>query len=140
MPQLSVSANVVFTYYRDLARAADFYANVMGLELVVDQGFAKIFRVTDASYIGLVDSEQGTLKAAETKPVIISFVTPDPQGWHDHLLKQGVKIFMPMYDSQRAGVVGFMAQDPEGYVLEFEWFKDNERNKRMLEILKRGNP
>ena len=75
MPSKPVSANIVFAYYKDLARAADFYARVMGLELVVDQGFAKIFRVTDQSYIGLVDSEQGTLKASETKPVIIAFVT-----------------------------------------------------------------
>lgn len=135
MPALPVAANIVFTYYKDLAAAADFYARIMGLELVVDQGFAKIFRATDQSYIGLVDSEQGTLKAADTKPVILAFVTPDPDGWYDHLVAHGVKIFMPKYDSERSQVRGFMAQDPEGYVLEFEWFKQSERNRRMLEIL-----
>ena len=83
MPSKPVSANIVFAYYKDLARATDFYARVLGLEMVVDQGFAKIFRVTDQSYIGLVDSEQGTLKASETKPVIIAFVTEEPDGWYD---------------------------------------------------------
>ncbi|MBI5879278.1 MAG: VOC family protein [Chloroflexi bacterium] len=136
MPSKAVSANIVFVYYKDLARAADFYARVMGLDLTVDQGFAKIFRVTDQSYIGLVDSEHGTLKASDTKPVIIAFVTEDPDGWYDHLVANGVTIFMPKYDSDRSQVRGFMAQDPEGYVLEFEWFKETERNRRILEILR----
>ena len=52
---LNVQANLVFFYYKDLASAQDFYANTLGLEMVLDYGFAKLFRISQTTYVGLVD-------------------------------------------------------------------------------------
>jgi predicted enzyme related to lactoylglutathione lyase len=138
MPKLSIGANIIFTYYRDLARAADFYAQVMGLELVMDHGYAKVFQLTPHSFIGLVDSEKGTFKASETKPVIIANVSDDVEKWYDHLVAHGVTIFKPIKDNPTLGLRGFSALDPEGYVLEFERFQMTEKNQKLLEVLSQG--
>jgi hypothetical protein len=52
---LNVQANLVFLYYKDLASAQDFYENTLGLEMVLDYGFAKLFRISLTTYVGLVN-------------------------------------------------------------------------------------
>ena len=41
MPPSQPSLAISFLYYRDLARAEAFYRDVLGFELVIDQGWAK---------------------------------------------------------------------------------------------------
>jgi predicted enzyme related to lactoylglutathione lyase len=125
MPALPVSANLTFFYYRDLPTAMNFYEGVLGLDLVIDQGFCKIYKITPHSFVGLVDGVSGTHKPHEIKPVILSFVAPDAatvDAWHTHLVAHGATIFRPLGTSEKIGVHGFMALDPEGYTLEFEAF------------------
>jgi catechol 2,3-dioxygenase-like lactoylglutathione lyase family enzyme len=135
MAALSIRGNIIFTYYHDLTRAAEFYANVMGLELVLDQGFAKVFQLTPHTFIGLVDGEKGTHRPSDTKPVIIASVSDDVEKWYQHLIDHGVEIKKPLKENSVLGLRGFMALDPEGYVLEFEQFFDTERNHKILEAL-----
>jgi predicted enzyme related to lactoylglutathione lyase len=125
MPTLPVSATLTFFYYRDLPAAMNFYERVLGLDLVIDQGFCKIYKITPHSFVGLVDGVSGTHKPHEIKPVILSFVAPDAatvDAWHAHLVTHGATIFRPLGTSHKIGVHGFMALDPEGYTLEFEAF------------------
>src|SRR5262245_8003737 len=136
MPLFQTSANITFTYYRDLAQAADFYGRILGFELVLDQDFAKVYQIAKGAFVGLVDGEKGTLKASETKPVMISIVTDDVVQWHTHLVAQGVPIFRPLKDHPALGLRGFMALDPEGYVLEFEQFMPTDKNARILELMR----
>jgi lactoylglutathione lyase len=135
MPTLSVSANLTFLYYKDLAHAAHFYEEIMGLQLSVDQGTCRIYQITPHSYVGLVDGEHGTHKPSSDKPVILSFVSDDVDGWHAHLQKNGVTIFRPLKTHDSIGVRGFMALDPEGYTLEFETFTDQPRNAAIRKVL-----
>jgi len=59
MSDLGIQANLVFLYYQDLEAARRFYDEVIGLEMVLDYGFAKLFRISKTSYIGLVDAQKG---------------------------------------------------------------------------------
>jgi hypothetical protein len=43
--ELKIKSQITFLYYRDLEPIARFYPEIMGLDLVEDQGWAKIFRV-----------------------------------------------------------------------------------------------
>ena len=106
MPKLPVSANLTFFYYDDLPKAVAFYEQVMGLSLIVDQGFCKIYEITPQSYIGLVDAEHGTHKPSPAKPVILSFVTPEVDGWYAHLQKCGVPMLHPLGTSAPKGRAG----------------------------------
>jgi predicted enzyme related to lactoylglutathione lyase len=134
-PAPKIAANLVFFYYRDLAAAQRFYEETLGLERVLDYGFASIHRVGPTSFLGLVDEKRGMHKADEPKTVTLSFVTGEVDGWYDHLVSRGVTIRNPLRDATRHPTRGFVASDPEGYFLEFETFLEHPQNKSLREKL-----
>ncbi len=113
---------ITFFYYDDLERAVKFYSGVMGLELVTDQGWAKIFRVAGEAYVGLVDGHRGFHKASPTKPVMLTIVTSDVDAWYDRFIEFGVETFSEPKDDEELGTRMFMLEDPEGYVIEIQKF------------------
>ena len=136
-PSLGVQATIVFLYYRDVPAAQRFYGDIIGLNLVVDQGFSKIYQVSPSSFIGLVDEAQGLHRAAEAKAVTVSFVTEQIDEWHAYLESKGVKMRGPIGNATRHPTRGFVAYDPEGYYLEFERFLDHAQNTKLLDALKK---
>lgn len=113
---------ITFFYYDDLERAVRFYSEVMGLELVTDQGWAKIFRVAGEAYVGLVDGHRGFHKANPTKPVMLTIVTSDVDTWYERFTEYGVETFSEPKDDEELGTRMFMLKDPEGYVIEIQKF------------------
>ncbi len=132
---LNIQANLVFFYYQDLEAAHSFYDEVIGLEMVLDYGFAKLFRISQSSYIGLVDAQKGMHSADEPKTVTLSFVTEEIDEWYEYLVEKGVDMRGPVKDATRHPTRGFVAYDPEGYFLEFERFLEHPQNERLLKKL-----
>ncbi|MBN2408355.1 MAG: VOC family protein, partial [Candidatus Aminicenantes bacterium] len=130
-----VSANLVFFYYRDLENAKRFYEDILGLERVLDYGFAVIYRITRTSYLGLVDESRGMHRAPEPKSVTLSFVTEEIDGWYEYLKSCEVSMHGPVSDATRHATRGFVAFDPEGYFLEFERFLDHPENAALHAVL-----
>ena len=46
---------ITFLYVEDLERSDRFYAGLLGLPLVVDQGACRIFRVAAGAYLGVCE-------------------------------------------------------------------------------------
>lgn len=132
LEDLNIQANLDFLYYKDLASAQDFYAKTLGLEMVLDYGFAKLFRISKTAYVGLVDERRGMHKASEPKTVTLSFVTEEIHEWYAYLQEKGVEMRGELGNATRHPTRGFVAYDPEGYFLEFERFLDHEQNKKLL--------
>lgn len=132
---LNIQANMAFFYYKDLARAVDFYQNVMGLQKVLDYGFAKAYRVSQSMFLCLVDETKGMHKTSEPRTVTLAFITAEVDGWYNHLKAKGVKTRSQPRNSKRLPIRGFVAYDPEGYLLEFETFLKHDQNKKILPIL-----
>ncbi|MFC2142384.1 VOC family protein [Acidobacteriota bacterium] len=128
MEQLGIQANLVFFYYPDLEAAERFYTGLLGLEKVLDYGFARICRISESTYIGLVDETKGMHDPSEPKTVTLAFVTEEIDGWYDYLAEQGVEMRGPLGDASRHPTRGFVAYDPAGYFLEFERFLDHPQN------------
>jgi catechol 2,3-dioxygenase-like lactoylglutathione lyase family enzyme len=137
---LNVKANLVFLYYKDLVSAQNFYENTLGLEMVLDYGFAKLFRISKTTYVGLVDEQKGMHSAAEPKTVTLSFVTEEIDDWYTYLKDKGVEMRGELGDAARHPTRGFVAYDPEGYFLEFERFLDFSQNTRLLTRMSRFKP
>jgi predicted enzyme related to lactoylglutathione lyase len=135
-----ISGNLVFFYYKDLAGAKKFYEDTLGLPLVLDYGFAVIYRISESSFVGLVDEKKGMHKTTEPKTVTLAFVTDEVDGWFQYLSERGVAIKSPLKDSATINVRGFVALDPEGYFLEFENFLEAPRNAGIRESLKKVRP
>jgi len=132
---LSIQANLVFFYYQDLEEAERFYSGILGLERVLDYGFAKIYRISQSTFIGLVDETKGMHDPSEPKTVTLSFVTKEIDQWYQYLKGQGVEIRSFLKDATRHPTRGFVAYDPAGYFLEFERFLEHPQNTLLLEKL-----
>jgi predicted enzyme related to lactoylglutathione lyase len=118
--EYEVKGLIPWLYYRDLPRAIRFYEDVMEFEMVVDQGWSKIYRIREGAYLGLVDGEKGYHRASDTKPVIICLNVKDADVWYEMLKGKGVEIEEKPQESERLKIKVFMFKDPEGYVIEIQ--------------------
>jgi predicted enzyme related to lactoylglutathione lyase len=117
-----VQSQVTFLYYDDLATATEFYERVLGLEMVEDQGWAKIFRTAGTAFVGLVDGKRGFRKPLADSAVLLTLAVNDTQVWYDHLIKHNVKILREPKESPEIQVRCFFIEDPGGYAIEIEQF------------------
>ncbi|MGB1251277.1 MAG: VOC family protein [Candidatus Promineifilaceae bacterium] len=122
----------VFFYYRDLNRAWAFYRDTLGLETVADYGFAKIMRVTHASYLTLVDAASGMHSADEPKSVAIALITDQLDEWYTYITEREIPLRFPFNPKADSAHDGFVALDPEGYFLEFERFNPHSENTALM--------
>lgn len=117
-----VQSQITFLYYRDLQPVQKFYQEIMGFELVEDQGWAKIYRVSGNAYLGIVDGKRGFHKAQEKSAVLITLVVDDVFGWYDHLKRKGVKMLTKLREMEDIQIRGFFLEDPGGYAIEVQQF------------------
>jgi catechol 2,3-dioxygenase-like lactoylglutathione lyase family enzyme len=132
LPDFGIRATNLFLYYSDLKRAEEFYTGTLGFELIADHGMAKIFRLTNDSYLTLVDATKGMHSADEPKTVAIALVTENLEAWHDYLKAQKVKFKYEFNYKPDKPHDGFVVKDPEGYLLEFERFNAHRENENFL--------
>jgi catechol 2,3-dioxygenase-like lactoylglutathione lyase family enzyme len=116
-----IDQQITFVYTRDLERSARFYAEVLGLELVLDQGACRIFRVAGEGFLGVCrDPARGVVPEGVT----LTFVTPEVDAWHERLAAAGVTLEGPPRETPAFGIYNFFARDPDGYRIEFQRFLD----------------
>ena len=114
-----IVATNAFYYYHDVDAAWEFYRDTLGLETVIDYGFAKIMRLADASYVTLVEAAEGMHSADEPKNVTLHLVTDQLNRWHTWFLQSGVHIEYGGDGAQNTWQNNFVVRDTEGYRLRF---------------------
>lgn len=134
MKDFGIAASNVFLYYRDLPRAVDFYTSVLGLELIADYGMATILRVASDYYIVLVDADEGMHSADEPKSVALAFLTDELPAWYRRMQEYNVPVRYPYTPRTNNAHDGFVVIDPEGYLLEFEQFKQHPENELFMPV------
>jgi len=117
-----ITATNAFYYYADVESAWEFYRDILGLETVVDYGFAKILRIADSSYLTLVQASEGMHSADEPKTVTLTLVTDELSRWREHLLSRSVPMRVPFDATAAQENNSFVVVDPEGYFLRFVRF------------------
>ena len=117
-----IDGTITFFYYKNLKKAAKFYEDVMGFELVIDVEFAKVFKVYERVHVGLVDGAKGYVKATEDKPIMLTYFSDDIEWWYRHLMEHGVEIEKPPQEASYLHMKTLLFRDPEGYLLEIlQW-------------------
>jgi predicted enzyme related to lactoylglutathione lyase len=111
---------ITFLYYRDLAAAAAFYEQVLGLPLAIDQGWSRIYRIAGGAHVGLVDESRGMHRAHPVKPVQLCLRVPDVDAWRAWVEGHGVAGLSPMFENASLGIRAFVFDDPEGYQIEVQ--------------------
>lgn len=115
-----VDLNITFIYFNDLQKAMRFYEDVMGFELLIDQGWCKIYQSSVTGCVGLVDGARGHHKASETKPIILCFRVPDVDAWYAYLKEKGVEITHDIKTNPELKIRAFLTRDPEGHTVEIQ--------------------
>lgn len=137
LADFGISATNLFLYYKDLPRARDFYHLLLGLEIVSDYGFAVTLRISQDAFVTLVDAAVGRHTAEEPKTVAIALLTDQLPEWYTYLQAHNVQIKYEYKPKTNNAHDGFVAVDPEGYLLEFETFKQHPENERLMPQLRR---
>lgn len=132
---LGFKSTVIWFYYKDMEGIQRFYEDVMGFDMIVDQGWAKIYRVGPTGYFGIVDETRGMHSYTEDKGVTVSFITDDIDGWWDYLNSRDEVEMRHEAIEEEDRYRAVVAYDPEGYYLEWDVFKNAPGNEALLEAL-----
>lgn len=128
-------SQITFLYYRELQPIVSFYEDVLGLELVEDQQWAKIYRVTGNAFIGIVVGEKGFHKPRAKNAVLVTLVVDDVPGCYDYLLGKGIKMLTELQHKEEIQVRCFFFEDPGGYTFEVQQFL----NPKLVEVFHHSN-
>jgi catechol-2,3-dioxygenase len=108
-----------FFYYKDLNKVNNFYQNILGLKVITDLGWVKIYKLTDNSNLGVVDEEKGYHESDKIKPVMITVNIRNIEKWYNYLMKKDIEIVSEIKKHNQLENRLFLIKDPEGYVIEF---------------------
>jgi len=123
----SVSDQVTFLYYDDLAAPRKFYGEVLGLTPYFEREGVSLFHTTPGATIGLVKVRRtGVVPVVKRSVVMVSIVTNDVARWYQKLKRNPhIQIAKELYDHPRVPIRAFEVEDPAGYPVEFfQWLPE----------------
>lgn len=127
----------LYFYYKDVEKATDFYTETLGMELVADYGETKIIRLAKNSFLTLTGFASSLHDVNDPKTVAIALLTTQLAEWNAYLKQKSVP-FKYEYKPREGGPHdGFVISDPEGYLLEFETFKQHPENETLVTLLEK---
>lgn len=112
---------ITFLYTRNLSSTARFYEEILGLELVLDQGDCRVYRITGKAYVGFCQRADAP---EQPQGILLTLVTDDVDGWFEHLRDQGVPFDKEPALNPRYNIYHAFLRDPNGYVIEIQRFLD----------------
>jgi len=122
MSKLDMHGKISFLYFDDLESACEFFENILELELACDQGWSKIYRVSQGGYIGAVDRKKGACEATTRDCVLTSLVVKNHDEMVKRLEKAGIEFSYKPHYSESLQIKSLMFVGPEGYMFEVEEF------------------
>ncbi len=119
---MDIGQQISWVYTEDLARAHAFYGELLGFERVLDEGDAWIYRSSGTGFIGVCKAIPG--RVVQPAGSMISFVTDDVDKWYERLDAAGVPTRGKPEILAAFNIYAFFAEDPSGYIVEFQKFLD----------------
>ena len=115
-------SQITFMYFKDIKPAITFFEDIMGFELIDDQGWARIYRTAGNAYLGAVTGEKAFHQPQEKNAVLVTLAVDDVPAWYDYLREKGVKILRELQDRPDNMVRCFFIEGPGGYSFEIQEF------------------
>jgi len=121
MSQPPISQQITFLYTHNLTETAQFYEEVLGLPLTLDQGTCRIYRLSSDVDLGFCQSAEAPEQPAG---IIVTLVTPEVDQWYRRLCDQGVAFEKPPEINPKYNIYHCFLRDPNGYLIEIQRFLD----------------
>ena len=122
METINWQGNITFLYYDDLARADEFFQKTLNLSLILDQGWAKVYRISAGAFLGAVDKTRGSVSASSPDCVLVGFVVQNFDQVVAELAQRGIEFINPPAQNPEIGIKSVMFFDQEGYKFEVQEF------------------
>jgi predicted enzyme related to lactoylglutathione lyase len=122
-----ITSQVTFLYFDDIEQAAAFFQTILGLELVMDAGWAKIFKTAGQAFIGAVKKGKGSIDSKDNSGVLVSLTVADVVQW-----KEKLEHLIPVSDVKEFADIGLLSiflVGPEGYNFEIQEFTRPEQKE-----------
>ena len=117
-----IESQITFLYTDDLQATTEFYENILGFQLVLDQGPCRIYQVCLNGYLGFC--ENNGVGANNKKDIIFTLVTPDVDAWYERLKRFDVVFEKEPQYNPRFQIYHTFFRDPNGYLIEIQRFED----------------
>jgi extradiol dioxygenase family protein len=140
LEDFGIQGSLVHWFYRDLEKAKSFYSQKLGLGISSETDSTVIFQLAGDSYLVLHRLAGSGFSGTEPKSVALALLTENLSGWYEHLQKEQVEIKYTLKIKPGGPHDGFVAVDPEGYLLEFETFHPHPENEVLMPELENLNP
>ena len=126
-PQPLIQQLVTFLCTTDLEATHDFYAGILGLPLVLDQGACRIFGVTETAFVGFC-RQTTHIEGVVAQGVILTLVVDSEaqvDAWHLYVQAAGSSnIEKPPVLNEQFNIYHLFLRDPNGYLVEVQSFLD----------------
>lgn len=140
LEDFGIQGQELIWFYKDLPAAKKFYRETLGLKLLEEGEGAVTFQIAGDSRLVLKSLTGTEYSGSEPKSVALALLTDHLEIWYDHLQASGVEIKYTLKVNPEGAHDGFVAVDPEGYLLEFEMFRMHPENEKFIPELKRMQP
>jgi catechol-2,3-dioxygenase len=127
-------------FYNDLPAAKLFYGKTLGLKMIAEGDNSATFQMAGDSKLVLKSLAGSEYSGKEAKSVALALLTDNLDAWYTHLQTEKVEIKYTLKVKPDGAHDGFVAVDPEGYLLEFEMFRMHPENERFIPELKGLTP
>ena len=130
LASFGVLSQTTHLYYEDLEKAQQFYRHTLGLQSTDSLRF----QISQDAFIELHPQDTAHPKD-QPKSTAIALLTDQLPEWYALMQEREVPIKYPYKPKAGGAHDGFVAIDPEGYLLEFEMFKQHPENERFIATL-----
>ena len=114
-----ITQQITFLYVTDLDVSTAFYAGMLGLPLVRDQGTCRIYRAAPTAFIGLCRRPD---IVPQPDSLIVTLVTDNVDSWFMRAVAAGATVESPPAHSDLYQITHCFLRDPDGYRVEIQRF------------------
>lgn len=124
---MKYSSSITFLYYDDFAYGSDFIENTLQLDLVMNQGFAKVYQVNEKAFLGIVQKKDTTEVSGNT---LFSLTTHNVDAEYERVKQLKVHNLTEIKHFESIPLRSFFFDDKEGHKFEIQQFLKEEDIKR----------
>ena len=120
---MKYSSAITFLYYKNFTYGADFVENTLQLELVADKGFARVYRVNEKAFLGIVQAKDSIEIVGNT---LFSLTTSQVEKEYERVKKLEVFNLTGVKRIESIPLTSFFFDDAEGHKFEIQQFHKEE--------------
>ena len=123
------SSSITFLYYEDYEKAITFFEKVLRLDLVMDQEWARVYKISNGSFLGMVQKKDGSLEVTNKGGALISLNAIDLDECYTHIKGFNLDYTSEVNIIESIPLRSFFFKDFEGYDFEIQEFLNIEDRK-----------